>query len=57
MPSPQIERLKGERDRVRGELEERDTEVMQLQGQLVMLQQQVKDEDNWLSPLPDPYDR
>ncbi|EFN56577.1 hypothetical protein CHLNCDRAFT_144270 [Chlorella variabilis] len=53
----EIERLKGERDRVRGELEERDTEVMQLQGQLVMLQQQVKDEDNWLSPLPDPYDR
>lgn len=52
---PQVERLKEDRDRLRDELDARDGEVMQLQGQLVMLRNQVADEANWLSPLPDPY--
>jgi hypothetical protein len=53
--SLQAERLREERDLARHELEQRDGEVMQLQGQLVMLQEQVPDEGNWLAPLPDPY--
>ncbi|PRW51181.1 A-kinase anchor 9 isoform X1 [Chlorella sorokiniana] len=51
----QIARLAANRDRLRDELDARDTEVMQLQGQLALLQAQVADtSDNWLSPLPDP---
>jgi len=45
----------GDRDKLRDELDVRDTEVMQLQGQLAMLQNEAKDDHNWLSPLPDPY--
>jgi len=52
---PQISRLAGDRDRLRDELDSRDTEVMQLQGQLALLQAQVADaSDNWRWPLPDP---
>ncbi|KAL4444065.1 hypothetical protein ABPG75_011802 [Micractinium tetrahymenae] len=51
----EIERLKEDRDRLRDELDARDSEVMTLQGQLGMLRNQVADEANWLSPLPDPY--
>lgn len=51
----QLARLQADRDRLRDELDARDTEVMQLQGQLSMLQAAAaNDADNWLSPLPDP---
>lgn len=54
-PPPQIARLAGDRDRLRDELDARDTELMELQGQLVLLRAQAADDsDNWLSPLPDP---
>ena len=55
-PAPlQLARLRQDRDRLRDELDARDTEVMQLQGQLAMLQAAAaEDADNWLSPLPDP---
>lgn len=53
--APQIERLASDRDRLRDELDARDTEVMQLQGQLALVQAQAADaSDNWLAPLPDP---
>ncbi len=54
-PCMQVARLKEDRNQLRDELDVRDSEVMQLQGQLVVLRNQVADEANWLSPLPDPY--
>lgn len=52
----QVARLRADRDRLRDELDARDTEVMQLQGQLSMLQAAAADGDDcWLSPLPDPH--
>ncbi|PSC75602.1 major antigen-like isoform X1 [Micractinium conductrix] len=51
----EIARLSADRDRLRDELDARDTEAMRLQGELSMLQRQMADEQNWLSPLPDPY--
>lgn len=53
--TPQVARLQEDRDRLRDELEGRDAEVMQLQGQLAMMRSQLADDQNWLSPLPDPY--
>jgi Trm5-related predicted tRNA methylase len=41
--------------RLQAELEARETEVMALQGQLVMARQAAQDDANWLTPLPDPY--
>ena len=95
LSSLQIARLSADRDRLRDELDARDTEAMRLQvrpcgcssgcqlaaastetirqflvhlpnllrppangvlqGELSMLQRQMADEQNWLSPLPDPY--
>ena len=51
----QIARLRADRDQLRDDLDVRDTEVMTLQGQLAMAQAAAHDDnDNWLSPLPDP---
>jgi hypothetical protein len=51
----QAARLRQERDRLQEEAEGREAELMQLQGQLVMLQRQIPDDNCWLAPLPDPY--
>ena len=51
----QAARLRQDRDRLQEEAEGREAELMQLQGQLVMLQRQIPDDNCWLAPLPDPY--